>query len=83
LRIYKIVHSNQFRLSLGPPFSPVILEVSNQFSLLSVYRNHGLAAAQTPFNFPAEVLKLRIAVRVVRPFLRLAVGLQAVAQLMQ
>jgi hypothetical protein len=60
------------------PGSPCILEVSNEFLLLRVNRNHGPSACLEPANLVVDEAELRIAIRVVRPLTRLTIRLQAV-----
>ena len=81
-RIHKIVDlGNPFRVApLGRHSRPFIAEISHQLFLLGVHRDHGQAPPQTPFHFPVQMLKLSIAIGMIRPFLRFAIALQAIAQ---
>src|ERR1700736_5370668 len=82
-RYYEIMHANLFRIPLRPPLPPSVFELSQQFLLLGVNRYHRLAEGDVAPNFVINVLELGIAVRMRISLLGLAVGLQAVTQLMQ
>jgi hypothetical protein len=61
----------------------VVLEISNQLLLLGVYRDRRLACGDRCLHRRIDMLKLSIAVRVVTPLPRLAIGLATVVQLPQ
>ena len=65
------------------PLPAAVLEIPDQFLLLRVHRDRRLAAAQEPPHAGVDVLELGVAVGMLAPFARLAVGLQAVARLVQ
>src|SRR6266571_2152728 len=72
------MHSNLLSSSFGLPLTALILEISHQFFLLGVYRNHRLARSQMLLDPLIDVLELRVPVRVVGPFTALAHTLQTV-----
>ncbi len=82
-RQHEVMHADRRGLPLGGPFPPAILEGAHQFLLLGVDRDRRLPSAQAGPDPGVDVLELRVAVGVVRPFDRLPVGLQAVAQLVE
>ena len=57
--------------------------MKSQFFLLGVHRDHRLAAPLELLGAPGDVLELRIAIRVPGPLSRLAIDLQAIAQMLQ
>jgi len=57
-----------------------VLEVSDQLLFLGVDRDHRLACLQRGLGRLADVMKLRVAVRVPCALAGLLVGLQAIAQ---
>src|ERR1039457_1369670 len=61
----------------------MVLEVAYQFFLLRIYGNHRLTVRLKFPDLAADMLKLRIPIRVRRSFQRLAIGLQAVVHRMQ
>lgn len=74
----KIMHGHLHR-RLGPaPLLARILVVAEEFLLLRIDRDHGALRPQRLPDLAVDEPKLRIAVRVVRAFLRLSVRLQAV-----
>ncbi len=77
------MHPHLLRLALRPPFSPAVLEVADEFLLLGVHRDDRIARPQIRLGRGSDVGELGIAIRVVRSFARLAVGLQAIAQRLQ
>ena len=79
----EIMHQYRRRRALRLPFPPAVLEVSDQFLLLRVDRDHRLPLGQKGVRGRVDVLELRIAVRVARSLLTLAGRLQPVAQVMQ
>ena len=70
-------------LPLRLPFPPAVLEGPDQFLLLGVDGDHGLARCQKRFDLVVEVVELRIPVRMLVPFQRLGRRLQAVASLIE
>jgi hypothetical protein len=77
------VHPNLLGLSLRVPFAPGVLEVPYEFLLLGVHRDHRLALALKLRHHGGDVLKLRVPVRMLAAFTRLAHRLQAVVELGQ
>jgi hypothetical protein len=61
----------------------MVLEVAYQFFLLRIYGNHRLTVRLKFPDLAADMLKLRIPIRVRRSFQGLAIGLQAVVHRMQ
>ena len=57
--------------------------MADQFLLLGIDRNHGVARAHTRAYLSIDVLKLRVPVRMAGTFDGLPIRLQAVAQLLQ
>src|ERR1700694_329403 len=72
-RNHEIMHTHAFRLSSRPPVLAAVFEISYQFLLLGVDRNHRLASADILLNLGVDVLKLRIAVRMAIHLPRFAV----------
>jgi len=66
-------------LACRPPLSSRVLEIADQFLLLRIDGEDGLRRRLEPSDLLVDVPELRVAVRVVRAFSGLAVGLQAVA----
>jgi hypothetical protein len=79
----KIVHANFLRLALRPPFAASVLEVADQFLLLGVDRDRRLPCRQRFLHPIVDVVELRIAIGMLPALARLAVGLQAIAKLVQ
>jgi hypothetical protein len=59
---------------------PAVLEVSHQFLLLCVHRDHRLFAGQKAFNLAIDIFELRVPIRMAAAFLALPVRLETVAQ---
>ena len=68
------------RLALGPPLAPRIAKISNQFLLLGIHGDHGLAAPLELADLLADMPELRVPVGVAGPFAGLAIALQAIAR---
>ena len=81
--IQEVMNLHLLRVPLGAPRSPAILEPPHQFLLLGVHRDRRLAALQLGRDRLVDVLELRIPIGMTGPLQRLAVGLQAVFQVMQ
>ena len=78
-----VVHTDFLGLALRPPFATGVPEIADQLLLLGVDRDRRLARRER-FGHPVvDVVELRIAVGIVRSLARLAVGLQAVVELVQ
>jgi hypothetical protein len=78
------VNLDRLRFPLRPPPSAFIVIAPNEFFLLGVYGDHGIALLQESPNLVVEVMKLTVPIEMVRAFLqRLQVGLQAVTHLRQ
>jgi hypothetical protein len=69
--------------ALWLPLLPVVFEIAHQLLLFGVHGDNRLAPSQAPLHLPVQMLKLSVAVGMIRPFFGLAVGLQAVAQRVQ
>ncbi len=67
----------------GMPFAAGVFEVAQEFPFLRIHRNHGHAVGVPGLRPVGDMLELGIPVGVLRPFQPLAVGLQAVAPLLQ
>jgi hypothetical protein len=79
----KIMHPHVFGGALRAPLAPAILEIADQLFLLGIDRNRRLACRKRFLHMVVDVMKLRVAIRVVRSLTRLAVSLQAVIELVQ
>ena len=79
----KVMNVHLLGLALGLPFLARILEFPDQFLLFRVDRDHWLVPLLKRHHLPVDVLELSVAVRMRRAFARLAVGLQAVAGLLE
>ena len=77
------MHPHLLRLALGPPRAAAVLEVADQLLLLGVHRDHRLARGQERFRRRVDVGELGVAIGVAAALARLAVALQAVAQVAQ
>jgi hypothetical protein len=78
-RIDEVMHLDFDRLTGLLPFPPRILADADQFLLLGIDRDNRLARFERSPNTGIDLDKLRITIRMVAPFKRLGVGLQAVA----
>src|ERR1017187_3820781 len=72
-----------FTASLSAATPAPVFEISHQFLLLGINRDHRLIESDVAPDFAIDVLELSIAVRMRVSFLGLPVGLQAVPQIMQ
>src|SRR3712207_1511193 len=79
----EVLGPHLLRLPLRLPLGPAVLEIPEQFLLLGVHRDDRLPAPLAGPDPGADELELGIAVRVGGPLARLAVALQAVAQVVQ
>ena len=79
----KVVDVHLLGLPLGLPLTTAITELAHQFLLLGIDRHHGLALPLAGLGPAVDVVELRIPIRVGAALDRLAVGLEAVAQIMQ
>ena len=70
-------------LSLGLPLPPAIAVLAHKLFLLGIDRDHGLALPLERLGPAVDVLELGIPIRVTSALDRLAVGLEAVAQVME
>ena len=77
------MYLDPLRLPLRTPLPAPVAILSNQLLFLGVNRNYWLPQGLEGAPPPVDMLELRIAVRMLGAFQRLAVGLQAVAQLVQ
>src|SRR6516165_4086127 len=84
VRMNKVINVDLLRFPLLPPLAAFIEITANEFFLLGVHRDHGIAPPQEAPNLTVEVLKLPVAIGMVGAFLqRLEIGLQAVTHLGQ
>src|SRR5438132_11174724 len=80
LEIQEVVHARALRVPTRPPFPAPILECPNQLLFLSVDRDRRLAPTELLHHLSLNIPKLRIAIRMLRPFHGLAIRLQTVAR---
>src|SRR5262250_57878 len=80
LLVGEIVHVDTQRLALGAIVGAAVLEVADQLLLLGIDRDDGLAFGLRRDHCRIDVLELRVAVGVVRAFVRLAVHLAREAE---
>src|SRR5215471_4466389 len=83
LLVGKVVDLYWLGLAFRGPLPATITELTDQFLLLGIDRHDRLPLPLEDRHPPVDVLTLRIAVRVMAAFKRLAVGLQAVAQVVE
>ena len=69
------MHKNFFRLALGLPFLPAVLEFPDDLLLFGANRYHGLTASLERQNRCINVFELGIAIRVTVAFFCLAIAL--------
>ena len=79
----EVVHPNVLRLTCGTPFPTGVLEVSDEFLLLRIDRDHRFARGQRRSHGVVDVNELRIAIGMAVAFPGLAIGLQAELLLVQ
>src|SRR5215475_2841809 len=79
LFIHKVVNTYFHGLAFRLPFSSAVFEVADQFFLFGIDRNNRLTALLDSTHSRVDMLKLRIPIRMSRPFSCLAIALQAVA----
>src|SRR6266700_4760643 len=79
----KIMSVDLVRRPRLAPLAALVLVVADQFLLLRVHGNDGLARPQGEFNGSVDMPELRVAIGVIVPLLGLAVALQTVATLPQ
>ncbi len=79
----KIVYLDSLRLTSWPPLASRVLEFSDEFLLLRVDGNHGIALCLEASRLPADVSELRITVGVLAALSCLSVALQTVPALVQ
>ena len=77
------MHQHLLRRSLRTQLPPTVLEGPHQFLLLRVHGDHRLSQGELQLHRPVQVLKLGVAVRVFRPRQGLAIGLQAIAHVVE
>jgi hypothetical protein len=78
LFVHKVMDEDLLEFATRLPFPPAILEVSDEFLLLRIDGNHGLATLLKTQNNGVDVLEVGIAVGVARAFSGLAVAPQTV-----
>ena len=83
LLVFKVVHQGFFGLALRLPLPASVFEIPDQLFLLGIHGNDWQAPAEKGPGLSIEILKLRIAVRVLGAFNRLGIGLQTVPHLVQ
>src|SRR5262249_45611250 len=81
--ILEVVNADFLRRPFGAPLPAWVLEIPHQLLLLRVHRDHRLAALLKAPRLGVDVLELGVAVGMLPPLARLAVGLQAVAGFVQ
>ena len=77
-RDLEIMHPDRLGVALAAQLAAVVFEVANQFLLLCIHRDRRLARGNRCLHRRIDMLKLGIAVGVIGPLARLAVGLAAV-----
>src|SRR3989304_22269 len=82
-RVWEIVTVDLWGLAFPEPLLSSIGKVSDQFLLLGVHGNDRLSGAHLLGHTGVDVFKLRIAIRMLLAFNRLAITLEAVAHPMQ
>ena len=82
-RDLEIMHPDLLGIALAAQLAAIVLEVANQLLLLGVHRDRRFARGNRCLHRRIDVLELRIAVRVIGPLARLAVGLATVVHLAQ
>ena len=82
-RVWEIVTVDLWGLAIPSPLLSSISIVSDQFLLLGVHGNDRLGGAHLLGHAGVDVFKLRIAIRMLLAFNRLAITLQAIAHPMQ
>jgi hypothetical protein len=83
LLVRKVLGPHLLGTACGLPLPAGVLEIPDQFPLLRVHRHDRLAPALEGAQPGVDVFELGVAVGMRRPFPGLAVGLQAVVQLME
>jgi hypothetical protein len=83
LVVDEVVHQDFDRVALRSEFTPTVLVVSHQLALLGVHRDRGLLRLELSPERLVDVLELRVAIWMLCPFETLAIGLQAVAELLE
>ncbi len=68
---------------MRPPFATAVREILDQFLLFRIYRDHGLTVSLERLDPGIDLLKLSIAVGVGCRYPSLAIGLEAVTQLVK
>src|ERR1700737_5213139 len=82
-RNHEIVHPHLLGSALRSQFPATVLEVAHQLFLLGIHGNDRLAVGLKFPNLAADMVKLRVPIRVSRSLQGLAIGLQAVVTRMQ
>jgi len=77
------VDPDELGIALGPQLPARVLERADELLLLGVDADHGLAQGELQLDRGVEMGELGVAVGVARALERLAVGLEAVAQLVE
>src|SRR5713101_749261 len=83
LLVGKVVAAHESGMALETPFPPIVFEISDQLFLLGVDRDDRLGTSLKGGHFCRNMLELCIAIWMLTALVRLAIGLQAVAQFMQ
>ncbi len=79
----KVMDPDLFRIALRTILAARVAEIADQFLFLGVDRDHRLLFSQRRGHLGVDVAKLRIPVGVALALLGLAVGLQAVARIVE
>jgi hypothetical protein len=74
------MHPHRLGLARRPPLSARVLEVADQLFLLGIDGDDRLPGALSPPHLLVDVPELRVAIRMIRPLARLAIGLQTVTR---
>jgi hypothetical protein len=83
LLVAEVVSPNPLGRALGPPRAAGVAEIPDQFPLLGVDGDHGLVTLLEPPDTSVDVLELRVAIGVVVPLLGLAIGWEAIADVLE
>ena len=81
--VLKVMNANVFRSAFGMPLAATILKIPDQFLLFRIHRDRWTTAFLKSLEIPVEIFKLGVAVGMRITFASFAIGLQAVATLLQ
>src|SRR5436309_2929582 len=80
LRDEEVMDPHRLGLARRPPLSSRVLEVADQLFLLGIDGDDRLPGALSTPHLLVDVPELRVAIRMIRPLARLAIGLQTVTR---